>query len=261
MDQGSRRFTRDEARQALVEAGIEILVDLGPSNGLGKVTFSSAIERSGVPRPSAYRVFGGAESSAQELFHVAIIEKVFAETIIGDSDLIEQAIAPVLAEAEAVADSATGAEMTRLLRELVRVFGNVVFDTHAADPFAPIFLAAQVAGLKETPDSPLFTALDAAGARARDDFTEGFRSIAQLFGCRLAEGWTWPGFAAAAGNPITGCLTNQRTPGNVDLELPTGTDDAPERWSTFALCLWSVVRTSWVPNPRLRNPATPNELR
>jgi hypothetical protein len=48
-----RKFTKDQAKNALVEAGREILAEVGLSGGVGRVALTEAINRSGVPRPSA----------------------------------------------------------------------------------------------------------------------------------------------------------------------------------------------------------------
>ncbi|MGI9594947.1 MAG: hypothetical protein ACR2QK_02230, partial [Acidimicrobiales bacterium] len=61
-----KRFSADEARTALLDAGLELLDEKGLESGLARVTLSDAVTRSGVPRPSAYRVFSKGEFDPQE---------------------------------------------------------------------------------------------------------------------------------------------------------------------------------------------------
>ena len=68
-----RKFTKDQARAALLGAGREILSEVGVSGGVGRVSLAEAINRSGVPRPSAYRVFGDSDLEPQRSFQDELI--------------------------------------------------------------------------------------------------------------------------------------------------------------------------------------------
>ena len=52
-----RRYTQEAAREQILQAGLDLVVEHGPSLGLENVSFAEAIERADVPRPTAYRAF------------------------------------------------------------------------------------------------------------------------------------------------------------------------------------------------------------
>ena len=115
-----RKFTRDQARHALLVAGREMLGEVGLSGGVGRVTLAEAISRSGVPRPSAYRVFGETELDPQQAFHEELIIDVTEIGPAVDIESLAEPVRSVLAEVESIGVAATPDDLTWYLREVVR---------------------------------------------------------------------------------------------------------------------------------------------
>jgi len=97
------------------------VAEVGLSGGVGRVTLAEAINRSGVPRPSAYRVFGETELDPQRAFHEELIIDI---TEIGPSVNVASIAAPVrgvLEQVDELGAEATPEDLSRYLRELVRL--------------------------------------------------------------------------------------------------------------------------------------------
>jgi len=61
-----KRLKAAESRRALLDAGLELLKSRGVAPGLDRVTLKEAIEVSGVPRSTAYRLYEGGRGHADQ---------------------------------------------------------------------------------------------------------------------------------------------------------------------------------------------------
>ncbi len=116
-----RKFIKDQAKNALVEAGREILAEVGLSGGVGRVALTEAINRSGVPRPSAYRVFGETDLDPQRAFHQQLIVDITESGPAFDVASLAESVCGVLDEVKQIGVEATPEALTWYLRDLVRV--------------------------------------------------------------------------------------------------------------------------------------------
>lgn len=250
-----KRYTRDEARAAVLAAGLELLVERGPSAGLQRVSFAQAITRSGVPRPSAYRAFRHAECDPQQHFRDELAMQVIERSDLSDVSATMERIAPLCAEAER--DDVTSEELTALLREVVRVAAATFPSSMADEPYlhAYITLVAASRGF----EGGLTTAMRKAETEATVRSVEFYRPLANLFGIRLKPGWNWEMFAAAvasieAGDYLMGGILPHQGP----VERPTGPSGELQEWTVPATLVEGLVVVAFEPNPRMVVSADPS---
>ena len=112
-----KRLKAAESRRALLDAGLELLKSRGVAPGLDRVTLKEAIEVSGVPRSTAYRLYEGGRGQLEEYRADLLIDL--------DRPLEEGATAAavvgLLEEGKAIIESQEPVAMAALLREMVRV--------------------------------------------------------------------------------------------------------------------------------------------
>lgn len=250
-----KRYTSDEARAAVLEAGLELLVERGPSAGLERISFAEAITRAGVPRPSAYRAFGQAECQPQQHFRDELAMQVIERCDLSDVSATLDRIAAVCAAAER--DDVTGDELTALLREVVRVGASVMPAGQTDEPYLHTYITL-VAGSRGL-ENGLTTAMRKAEAEATIRSVEFYRPLANLFGIRLRQGWTWETFGASvasieAGDYVMGDILPHQGP----IERPTGPEGAMQEWTVPATLIEGLVAVAFEPNPRMVVSADPS---
>ena len=111
----------DESTAMLIAAGRDLLRERGLAPGLGRVTLNDAIERSGIPRSSAYRLYGGLYGGNEgplESFRLALLESLIDDHLnrVGQHDEFRT----VIAEEASRFDTADSAELALALREVIR---------------------------------------------------------------------------------------------------------------------------------------------
>lgn len=254
-----RKFTRDQARTALLEAGREMLHEVGLSGGVGRVTLAEAINRSGVPRPSAYRVFGETELDPQRAFHEELIIDI---TELGPSLNVQTLATPVqgvLSEVEGLGVEATPEDLTWYLRELVRRAGAAAT---AAD-FTETPIGVYMSVLASTLDAARNERVEAAARQAEEATVNAFipflREALTAFGLRLRDGWTFLDFSGALSSAILGALLTARvSPGSPEMQLPTGRNGENEPWTPLSITLLGITGQASEPNPRMVTSAQPH---
>lgn len=249
-----KRFTRGEARSAVLSAGLELLVERGSSTGLDRVSFAEAIERSGVPRPSAYRAFGDSPADPQDHFREELAYEVIEHCSMTDVSPVESAVADLVAEAGR--DDISADELTLMLREVVRL-ASTAYPCHmAADPYMQPYMALVAASRNDADD--LTTALQKATAKASENSIGFYRTLADTFGIRLRCGWTWEAFAAAVSSLENGeYLSGPLVPHDGVLERPTGPNGEIQQWTRLATMVEGLVIAAFEPNPRMVVSAVP----
>jgi len=102
----------------LLTAGRELLEERGLAPGLGRVSLNDAIERSGIPRSSAYRLYSGGPGPL-ESYRVALLSDVTSDFL--DRAERFEAVERTLLEHKSQIDNGDSAELATALREIIRV--------------------------------------------------------------------------------------------------------------------------------------------
>lgn len=253
-----RKFTRDQARNALLVAGREMLTEVGLSGGVGRVTLAEAINRSGVPRPSAYRVFGETELDPQRAFHEELIIDI---TEVGpgiDTAKLAEPVNAILDEVEKIGVEATPEDLTWYLRELVRLAAIAASDTKFTETPIGVYLSV----LASTLDSERNDRVEAAARQAEETIVNAFipflREALTSFGLRLRDGWTFLDLSGTILDAILGALLTARvTPAAPELQLLTGREGQSQGWTTLGITLLGIVGQATEPDPRMVASAQP----
>jgi len=185
---GKRKFTAEQAREALLVAGIDMLERIGPA-GVATVSLAEAITRSGVPRPSAYRVFGGGDLDPQREFQEQLVLRVIEMEPGLKPDVLIEGVAPILARADGLVDPLSSEELTELLVELLKASAGTSIDFMLRDSAFGVYLSAMA--LVRTSDSPrVEAAIDEIRSKATARWETMYRELLSVFGLRLRSGWT-----------------------------------------------------------------------
>jgi len=253
-----RKFTRDQARDALLVAGREMLGEVGLSGGVGRVTLAEAINRSGVPRPSAYRVFGETELDPQRAFHEELIIDITEVGPAVDVQSISEPVRSVLAEVEQIGVEATAEDLTWYLRELVRLAAVAASDAEFTETPIGVYMSV----LASTLDAARNDRVEAAARQAEEATVNAFipflREALTSFGLRLRDGWTYLDLSGALIAAILGGLLTARVPPAApELELRTGRSGEVQAWTPLGITLLGIAGQATEPDPRMVASAQP----
>ena len=255
-----RKFTRDQARTALLVAGQEMLTEVGLSGGVGRVTLAEAINRSGVPRPSAYRVFGQGDLDPQRAFHEELIIEITESGPTLRMAPLADPVRSVMGEVEQIGVEASDTDLTWYLRELIRVSGLAASDA----TFTETPIGVYISVLAATLDTERNARVEAAAARAQAATAEALipflRDALSAFGLRLRSGWTMLDLSSAViGAILGGVLTTRVSSGAEFLDLPTGREGSAQQWTPLGTTVLGLVAQATEPDPRMVSSAQPSQ--
>lgn len=254
-----RKFTRDQARDALLVAGREVLTEVGLSGGVGRVTLAEAINRSGVPRPSAYRVFGETELDPQRAFHEELIIDITEVGPALDVDMIAGPVRNLLAQVEEIGVEATPEDLTWYLRDLVRLAAVAASDATFSETPIGLYMSVLASTLDAAPNDRVEAAARQAEEATVNAFIPFLREALTSFGLRLRDGWTFLDLSSTLLASILGALLTARvTPAAPELQLATGRDGSPQPWTPLGITLLGIVGQATEPDPRMVASAQPS---
>lgn len=186
---GKRKFTAEQARQALLAAGVEMLKSVGPA-GVASVSLAEAINRSGVPRPSAYRVFGGTDLDPQAAFQEQLVMRVVESDEGLRIDMIREACADILHRVNQTDELDTDQGLTDELVRVLKVCADAILELMLRDPVCGVYLSAMPLVRTGNQAERIEVAINNSVARLAGEFTNLFRELMSAFGVRLRPGWT-----------------------------------------------------------------------
>jgi len=222
---GKEKFKAAAAKQAILQAGEAILIEEGFAPGLDRVTLKAAIERSGVPRTTAYRVFPG-EAGPLETFRAELMDHI-------DSPVDEQQsfdlVAELLAEAEDVLTQGDPAAMADLLKEMIRVAFNHRIQAIVDDITWRAYISTLAATQEPASDS----------ANVGERFVPLLEFIGTTFGIRPIPPATWSDFVTILVSLTDGgALRMLEDPRFATFTVPDGEADPP--WTGTSLAAMSL---------------------
>lgn len=234
--------SQHEVRAIMLREGISMLLSLPRPFGLDNIRIEEVIERSGVPRGSAYRAWQADGGGQQQKFRDALASEVFVgssaerslhQTYEAAAPFLEQLVSP-----EGVA--LTPSERGELLAEAMRVVAGTNYEAVRADPLLRVqhglTALAQMQDRDQMP-GPLRRSIEDAGQQKIDRFHELYTLMMGAFGLRLKAGRTMEQFAYASAALSEGLMHRPMT-----AEQFHHTDEQGRPWTLFAVCLLGLVR-------------------
>lgn len=241
---GKEKFKSEDAREALLDAGWETLMARGLAPGLDHVTLKEAIERSGVPRTTAYRVFDGPDG-ALSAFRMALLARLQYGL---DTGPIFELVTEMLSESRHIIESDDGAAKADLFREMVRVTFNQRLDDLAAESTWRAYVS-NLAALGYA-DSQAF---EREAVDVGDRFVPLFGELGKLFGFRPKADLTWLGLANILIAAADGAALRTLEDPSFDSILFTGDPERP--WNGGSVMALAMFVTWCEPDPDADAPA------
>ena len=247
---GKRRFTAPQARLALLEAGVELLGEVGLESGLARITFSAAVERSGVPRPSAYRVFSDGAFDPQDEYRMSLLLHLL-EVSASNQNLDDGFDAAGDSATELIGhlQSGDGDRMAFVLREGIRLGTNLMWQGTTVEEAA--FLAAAISLVVDPePHPPLLDAYRRHRAVAVATNMDFYGARLDLFGLRMRRGLELADLAS-----VLGMARDQIWDGNLTygpepvFHRSTGLDGELQAWTPFGVTCEGIVLAMVEPDP------------
>lgn len=242
-----KRLKAAESRRALLDAGLELLKSHGVAPGLDRVTLKEAIELSGVPRSTAYRLYEGGKGQLEE--YRADLLSDLDNSI--DPAPTHTAIDEAMSEAESLIATGDPAKLATALREVVRVAVNANMESVTSSLEWRVYmssLASLGTGLDADPD--MTEAFRAAASEFGERFVEFFERISSLFGIRTREPLELQDFGAVVSSIIEGVALRQHiNPRLGGMKRPTGTGGDMQSWNAAAIAIEGLLLTWAEPDP------------
>lgn len=245
---GKRKFTATQARAALINAGVEMLASVS-AGGVGSVTLASAIGLSGVPRPSAYRVFGSGQATPQEAFHEALITHVI-QTPSGLRPLIDETMVPIFERARS---QTSPEELTATLQDLLSAVATTTMDYMRNDVQSGVLVAALALTSTSRGSDRMREALAESATRRQHTYSMLYVQMLEAFGLRLRQGWSLVDAISVVNDATYGAVLSGRSSGDSDDICPFV---ARRLTSSFAALVFMATE----PDPDAALSAVPNAL-
>lgn len=251
----AKRLSRDETRNAVIDAGLRLLAERGPSIGLDRVSFAHAIEAADVPRPSAYRAFGDSRArEPQDHFRHQLALEVVRANWRSENDPLDTVLEPIYQLA--YDDSQTDESLSALLHQAIRLSGDAYLSALTSQPLTPIYVTIMLAA---GDDEEISEAARSAELNAIGHYIAAYKQLAANFGLRLRDGWTWESFAAMVTRSWAGGYLLQSVYASQGPVMrPTGEDGELEPWNHLSLVVEGAVLVALEPNPRMKVAARPH---
>ena len=250
-----RRSSQTEARDELLQAGVELAIERGPSLGLEHITFAEAIERADVARPTAYRAFSGSDGKEpQQRFRNEVAVRIVNSCQYGDLSGAADAAAPLFEAA--AAEDVTDDGLSWLLRELIRLGGFAYAEQCATDELYPAYFSILLAA--KCGDPELLAEVQREEVESSKGFVGFYRVIFDCFGIRLRRNWTWEMFAGAITIASVGdFLQADSSAMPTRLDRATGVGGEVVTWTAFSLVVESIFLAAAEPDPKMVASANP----
>jgi len=252
---GERKYRKAaDSKALLIQAGRELLAERGLAPGLSRVTLNDAIERSGIPRSSAYRLYSGGPGPL-ESFRLALLESISSDHLAGAHrwDSVTAAIEAHVGDF----DSDEPERMALALREIIRAGVAISIRDWIESMGFYVVASSMVAASSPGPENDADVEVLRSG---EDQLVESLvpilRSIADLAGLRLRTGLTWDSFVRIITSAIDGiALRHVVDPVLMSIERATGPDGSMQEWTSAAIILESLVFAHSEADPKRTNSA------
>ena len=242
-----KRLKAAESRRALLDAGLELLKSRGVAPGLDRVTLKEAIEVSGVPRSTAYRLYEGGRGQLEE-FRADLLSDLDNSI---DSEPTKVAITRVLDEVAPLIESKDPTKLAAALREVIRGAMHTNMDSVVESVEWRVYMSS-LASLGTGADAdPMQTEMFREAAYAFGErYAEFLAYLASTFGLRVREPLTLSDVGLSISAIIEGVALRQHVdPRLANLKRPTGPNGEMQSWNAAAVAVESVVLSLTEPDP------------
>lgn len=246
-----QRFSAAEARAAVIKAAWELLDENGIGSGLAAVRLNDAIVKSGVPRPSAYRVFSQSELNPQEEFRAALLLDLLDDTGYWEGSIpVVKAFEEVMLSEADKFESDDPVERAYVLRQLIRLVGQVGWDTHP-DPKAAAFLGAVMSiVLNDEPPSPVVEGVRQVQQTTALAYASLYEGLMTLLGGRFRDGFTPVDLASLISMAFDQVWDGIARYGrDVAIQRATGFEGENQAWTPLGITIEGLILATCEPDP------------
>lgn len=224
----SERSSVAETRARLIDVGCEMVSEFGLEQGLRGITLSDAIERSKVPRTSAYRAFAHDELDPQQSFQVTVLlESV--DRMVTDTSMVAIVFAQLGGSNYDNTPEGQAAEM----RELIRRWSAAALESNLENSrLRTLEAISQVTGLSLSPDPAVLEALTASFEKSHAELRPLYEFTVERYGLRFRPGFD-SAYLTSMLRSIAGSAITEWTmqPATRDRQRPTGLHGAMQSWT------------------------------
>lgn len=236
-----------ESRRALLDAGSQLLKERGVAPGLDRVTLKDAIELSGVPRSTAYRLYEGGKGQLEE-YRADLLSDLDNSVM---SEPAFEAVERVLEEHADELASKDPIALGRVLREVLRQAANNNIEATVASIEWRVFMSSLASLGTGDHNEP---ALEALFAEASAEFVERygtlFDRLCTTFGLRVREPLTHEQLGLLITATVEGVALRQHLEPQLGAIMrPTGVNGEMQPWNAGAIAIEALVLTSFEPDP------------
>ena len=237
-----KRLKAAESRRALLDAGFELLEERGVAPGLDRVTLKEAIERSGVPRSTAYRLYESGRGQLEE----------FRADLLSDLDVVDvqpslDRVVEILAEVRPLIDSQDPDQMAAGLRELIRAASNRNLETVLASLPWRLYMSS-LAAVDTGPSGDRTTneTFREAAKQFGQSYVGLFEHLAAMFGLRARAPLTFSDLGVTLAAISEGVALRVATdPRLASVKRPTGPNGELQNWNA-AGCATETLMLTWL---------------
>lgn len=251
------------ARDAVVDAGIDLLLRDGLGHGAERISLDRAAAHAGVARATAYRLWKHATVRPQEAFQTALLCRLAEYVVDHDTEAVAagDAVGAVL-HGLASSEPLTAGERWWALVELVRVATRAnLLDRHGrpmlrmrAGLLAAAATHAEDGELPDTEQRELFDALRTAAARSLERFIPQYVAIAEVFGLRVRAGYRLEQFALLAACVVEGLAMRLPFAADEVIGVDTPYRDRGGDWTLFGVAMMGLIREFYESDPDSPHP-------
>jgi AcrR family transcriptional regulator len=242
-----KRLKAAESRRALLDAGLELLESRGVAPGLDRVTLKEAIEVSGVPRSTAYRLYEGGKGQLEE--YRADLLADLGKSL--DNGPTMAALERVLGEVAPLTESQDPVKMAAALREVLRVTINTNVEAVVNSLEWRVYMSSLVSlGTGESADAGMTDAFRVVALDFGERFVEIFALVSRTFGLRPRDPLTLHDFGVLVSATLEGTALRQHLdPGLANMKRATGPDGQLQSWNAAGIAVESLVVTWFERDP------------
>ena len=228
--------------------------------GVGHVTLAEAINRSGVPRPSAYRLFGDEGDDPLRAFQDELmIELTRSESalIAIEPHILRDLVGEILDEVERLGVEITSEQLTHYLADMLRQIAELVRNPEALSSPLGVHLSLLASTVTGPVNERLQAALRESREGVRQTITPFLREVLRAFGLKLRPGWRIEDLCDALINAFVGALLSQRAPASSEIQIAGGQRNGEELWSPLGAMMLAIIAIGTTPDPRMVVSADP----
>ena len=248
------KSTHDDVRSRLVEAALRILLEDGIAASLKGVSFSDVVDRSGVPRATAYRALSGnINETPSEWIRTELLKATIRAAPGGEEYQSTSATAfKVLSDNSEALDHGTARQVTDVMREAIRVSCEDNYNTLQGSIFwrACIAMEGSIASQGDSADPEILAEFEERERNSIDDFAELYDAMGAVFGLGIKAPYSWRQIAAASASLVEGIAIRARISDEVGPTMRrTGPGGKEVEWTLLGIGFEALICAMTEPIP------------